>query len=648
MKKSFDNTNFDTNYPYKISTTNIKHFKLHWHPYVEIFYCIKGAIRITTNDISFNLDEGHICFINSGVIHSIEKIEIDNVILVLQISNLESGIFHTLKSLKFNHESYLSDLASNKLPLEELQQILLQIYKEDFSKAPGYKNVVLSLIHALISILIRQSYLIPKSKSDYILDNDLERLTNIITYLDKNYMNKISLQDIAKQNHMNYYYLSHFFKNTAGISFQKYLNNLRLDKSLSMLIDPNSNITKTALDSGFPNIKSYTSAFKEKYGVLPSKYRNDILMRENTNNSIYKNFIINELTDSSSLLFNYDKRSNSLINLFKKIEINNISQNIITEYIDIQFNNYKNSLTHTKNKRLQLKNINPFFCNIDNIAKVCNLLDTNLIELNHSSLDITQFIENETNSFSYLDKLKSLLIHKTKNINFDNSILIKDDLFCSIPENEQNIQSNSLLHASSILKRYFTSPQIVPTPILMSNINMGNSNILLGLGYNLITENGIPTPGLFVYKFLNQLSENIIFIESNCIITECEDEIQILCYHSKSYEDYLRTTIGESFNTEKYNYFINSFPTLKLNFCFKEIKHKIKKISYELSVNNGSILDNWIKLGSPDNPSIESLEYLKSITSPAVYESIIPFSETPIVSVELSPLGCTFIRLIKL
>lgn len=608
MKQSLDTINFDNNVPYKIYVDKINHFELHWHTYIELFYTMKGSIRITSDDSSFNLDEGHICFVNSGTFHSIDQTDFENEILILQISIFENGLFQNLKDMKFNHERYLLDLANNSLPLKQLQKILLHIYHEDLTKAPGYNNAILCLINSLITILIRHNYLLPKTKEDYIIDSSLHRLTNILDYIENHYEEKIVLKDLAEKEHMNYYYLSHFFKSTAGVSFQEYVNNLRLDKSLALLNNHNLSITKIALDCGFPNIKAYTNSFNKKFGMLPSKYRKTVLFSDMNTESTTDNYSRLHAQQIKPL-FNSHESIDTFWKLIQGWQTGPKNNQQLEENVDI-VQEKKKCISYDKNNteiKFTFKNTS------------INETKTLLQIIKHLSTDI---ISEEAYSLEYTSDSNSLYI----------------------PTHERNIEGYSMLHSASILFRYFNNylgnAVVITKPETSIDIDFFNQ------GNNFMAKHHIPTPGLYTHRFLNMLSGDIISAGKNYIITNTDSEIRILCYHDKSYETYLKISDPLDFAPANYKSFIHSYPTLKINFYFKKIKGKFKRLSYELNAEHGSILDSILEFDTIKALTEESIQYLQTTTTPKLTESIIPFSETPIVTIELQPLGCALIRLI--
>ena len=273
MEHNFEYSFLDNDFPVRIYLQSINHFKLHWHNHIEILYVLKGSIRMTTDGINFKLDKGHICFINSGVIHSTSRGDEDNLILIVHITDSKKSVFYHFRNMKFNHETYLDHFQKNLVPLSELQRLLQQMYLEYRNKLPGYENMLLSLINGCLALMIRQAYLVPKDKNDYIAENNLNRFNLILDYINDHYSEKLTLRELSEKMHMNYYYLSHFFKDIAGISYQEYINGLRLNQAEILLTVTDKNMTEIAFECGFPNIKSFTGMFKENFGMLPTKYR---------------------------------------------------------------------------------------------------------------------------------------------------------------------------------------------------------------------------------------------------------------------------------------------------------------------------------------------------------------------------------------
>ncbi len=83
----------------------------------------------------------------------------------------------------------------------------------------------------------------------------------------------ITLEEIAKKFYLSTGYLSRYFKQKMGMGFSRFLMNIRLKHSMKDLLYTSESISQIAMNNGFPNTKSYSTLFKEVYGMPPHAYR---------------------------------------------------------------------------------------------------------------------------------------------------------------------------------------------------------------------------------------------------------------------------------------------------------------------------------------------------------------------------------------
>lgn len=95
-----------------------------------------------------------------------------------------------------------------------------------------------------------------------------------IKYIEKNYSNScISAVLMADMLSITPQHFSRVFHKFTGMSFPDYINNLRLEKAKEMIeLTGTTNIKDVAEAVGFNNASYFTSMFRKKYGVPPSKY----------------------------------------------------------------------------------------------------------------------------------------------------------------------------------------------------------------------------------------------------------------------------------------------------------------------------------------------------------------------------------------
>lgn len=103
-------------------------------------------------------------------------------------------------------------------------------------------------------------------------------MESAIEYIEKNYINDISLSQIAEHLSLSIYHTSHMFKKHIGESFIDYLNSFRITKAKSMLITTSMTMTAIAEQTGFGNKRRFYRTFQNFVGCTPSEYRNKFLM----------------------------------------------------------------------------------------------------------------------------------------------------------------------------------------------------------------------------------------------------------------------------------------------------------------------------------------------------------------------------------
>ncbi len=92
-------------------------------------------------------------------------------------------------------------------------------------------------------------------------------------FIRQNYEKKITLEDAAKEVYLSASYLSKIFKDETGTSFNRYLNNVRIEKSKTLLLSDRIRLTDISVMVGFEDQSYYTKVFKRTTGILPSVYR---------------------------------------------------------------------------------------------------------------------------------------------------------------------------------------------------------------------------------------------------------------------------------------------------------------------------------------------------------------------------------------
>jgi YesN/AraC family two-component response regulator len=101
-----------------------------------------------------------------------------------------------------------------------------------------------------------------------------------IEHIEKNYVNKLTLKDVAGALYISPNYLSELFKKITGSNFTDYLLDLRMEKSRIYLADVTYKIKDVSVLVGFSDARYFSNTFRKKFGMTPLDYRNKYAARQ--------------------------------------------------------------------------------------------------------------------------------------------------------------------------------------------------------------------------------------------------------------------------------------------------------------------------------------------------------------------------------
>lgn len=129
------------------------------------------------------------------------------------------------------------------------------------TKLENGKSAYLSgCLWKLVSILSEHG----EPKSDYV--------DKALNYMNSNYANDITIQQIADSLGLNRKYFCSIFSKRVGISPSEYLINLRLNKAAELMAAYGESPTTAALSVGYDDIYHFSKIFKKHFDKSPRDY----------------------------------------------------------------------------------------------------------------------------------------------------------------------------------------------------------------------------------------------------------------------------------------------------------------------------------------------------------------------------------------
>ena len=116
-----------------------------------------------------------------------------------------------------------------------------------------------------------------RSSSSQIAANGRIRdfyIKEALNYIEQNFQNDISIENIASFCGLNRTYFGRIFKETVGKSPQQFLLSYRMAKAAELLKLTELTINDVGNAVGYPNQLHFSRAFKNVYGVSPREWRN--------------------------------------------------------------------------------------------------------------------------------------------------------------------------------------------------------------------------------------------------------------------------------------------------------------------------------------------------------------------------------------
>lgn len=181
----------------------------------------------------------------------------------------------TLISLK----QYVADIEEYKKEAYKLVCLAMGIFfegrkaKDKKQRMPSYENIRNVQNFDEIDVFVTELF---KSMFEKIkilkMGGVHSTIEQVLGYLDEHYSQDVGLAELAEMAKVNYVYLSVLFKEEVGMSFIKYLTEIRLEHAKSFL-EEGYKVSEVASLVGYSNYRYFCEIFKKNEGITPNEYK---------------------------------------------------------------------------------------------------------------------------------------------------------------------------------------------------------------------------------------------------------------------------------------------------------------------------------------------------------------------------------------
>ena len=263
----------------KLSEYESGSFMWHWHPEIEITYVQKGTMCYKVNHMVYHLKEGDIVFNNSGALHSgtMENQKDCAYIPVTFDPRLIYGFFQSTINSKYV-DPVIQDSMLPAICIDQsepwhkpFREYLLRIIDLDEKKPDFYELDITICLQSMWRLLLEHITYEPQASRENSLEYD--RIKKILSYIEENYQNKITLNDIAGHIHLCESECTRLFKRHMNTTLFAFLQEYRIERSLEFLQDEQP-VSAVADKAGFSDPNYYSKVFAKIKGCSPREYRN--------------------------------------------------------------------------------------------------------------------------------------------------------------------------------------------------------------------------------------------------------------------------------------------------------------------------------------------------------------------------------------
>lgn len=256
----------------RIQGINDNMVKPHYHDFFELYYLEAGTRYHMAGDNLYCLQPGDFVLFPPYAMH---------------YSYGEQDVAFKRLVLYFNKEiikpAKILDALGNEARVfksgekKDVHHLLRQLLKEQEQEDAYSEDMMLLLLNQLLLLLVRNLDETRKARPE-----NRSRMSGVIRYLNENYTEPITLENLAARFYINPSYLCREFKKHIGGTVIQYVNDLRVLHAQRLLQETDKSVTEISKIVGFSNVTHFNRIYKSNTGMSPSETRRQDAKRKET------------------------------------------------------------------------------------------------------------------------------------------------------------------------------------------------------------------------------------------------------------------------------------------------------------------------------------------------------------------------------
>ena len=250
----------------------------HFHPELELVYVNKGqGKRHIGNHLSY-FNNSQLLLIGPNLPHNgfTDRLTTNGFETLIQFKEDFLGEdFFQIPEMKKIKE--LFERSKKGILFGSETKIKVGYKIEKLVEKKGFKKLLVFL--EILNILSKTSDYTILNVDGYAVETELQdssKLDIIYKYINNNFKDHISLDQIANVANMTVPAFCRYFKKVTGKTFTKLVNEYRVVHATKLLSESTMSITDISFECGFNNFSHFNKLFKEITGKNASGYRKEM------------------------------------------------------------------------------------------------------------------------------------------------------------------------------------------------------------------------------------------------------------------------------------------------------------------------------------------------------------------------------------
>lgn len=255
----------------------VEGYDTHHHKAMEIILCLENTYTVIANNRTYQMNVGDILLIPPHMLHKITcKSEGARFIFLFNLDLLSDMEDYSTLSPIFM-DAYFCSASSRPEIYQEIYASFMNMVDIYFSNDIFWEINLYSILLHCLSLIGKDHFFSTNSGTDIINNykhrEHYEKFVNLLNYIDANYHEDLTLENVANYIGFSKYHFSRLFKQHTNTTFYDYLSHKRIQAAQSLLT-MDIPITDIAFQTGFNNLTTFCRCFKKITNCSPSEYRN--------------------------------------------------------------------------------------------------------------------------------------------------------------------------------------------------------------------------------------------------------------------------------------------------------------------------------------------------------------------------------------